>query len=210
MKVLRSSPRSPWKTRFRAAAVAMLTVLAVGCTSEQPEWNGKNIEGVMPDLEFELTATNGKQVQADDYAGQVRLMFFGFTSCPDVCPATLAYLQNAINKMPESLQDKITTLFVSVDPNRDTPEKLEQYVAFFGDHIEGLTAPEETLRQLAKRYRTTFGYGEADDKGNYQVSHSSAIYVFDHTGHIRLLLRSDLPVEQVTEDLTQLAELSVQ
>ncbi|MBS3805387.1 MAG: SCO family protein [Oleiphilaceae bacterium] len=159
----------------------------------------------MPDLEFELVNTDSKPVTAEDFAGQVRLMFFGFTSCPDICPATLSYLQKAIKQMPEELQEDVTVLFVSVDPDRDTPEKMQQYTGFFGDNIAGLVAEEKPLRELAKRYRTTFGYGKPDSSGHYDVSHSNAIYVFDTEGKVRLLLRSELTSEQVTEDLTALA-----
>jgi len=107
--------------------------------------------------------------------------------------------------MPDPLQDDVTMLFVSVDPRRDTPEKLGEYVGFFGDDIKGLTSDEKTLRKLAKRYRTTFGYNEPDENGDYDVSHSSAVYVFDEEGRARLLLRSQLSRDEISEDLTTLA-----
>lgn len=188
--------------------LVLVAIFAGGCSSESEPWNGKDIEGVMPDLAFDLLGTDGQRVHASDTQGQVRLLFFGFTSCPDVCPATLAYLQQVFEAMPADQRDEVTVLFVSVDPKRDTPERLAQYVSFFSDRIVGLTGSEDTLRDLAKRYRTTFGYGEVDAEGNYQVSHSSAIYVFDQEGHVRLLLRPDLPKEKVAEDLTRLARES--
>lgn len=191
-------------TAARLALLAVIALLASGCTSQEQEWNGKNITGVMPDLEFQLTDTRNGQVTAEDYDGQVRLLFFGFTSCPDVCPTALAHIQRSINQMPEEYRDQVTVLFVSVDPARDTPELIGEYVDFFGANIVGLTAEEPRLRELAKRYRTTFSYGEPDGHGNYQVSHSSAIYVFDPRGRIRLLLRPELPSEQVAEDLARL------
>jgi protein SCO1/2 len=190
---------------MKIALLLMIAAILAGCTNDKHQWHGKDITGVMPDLEFELINTNNKPVTAEDFAGQIRMMFFGFTSCPDICPATLAYLRKSINRMPEELQDRVTVLFVSVDPQRDTPERIEQYTDFFGDHIVGLVAEEKALRQLAKRYRTTFGYGKPDSDGHYDVSHSNAIYVFDEKGNIRLLLRSDLTTEEVAEDLTTLA-----
>lgn len=205
----------PGLTRYLKALLSrrifflVLTAAIIsGCTSGEQEWNGKNITGVMPDLEFELVNSNNNQVTAIDYSGQVRLLFFGFTSCPDVCPTALAHIQKSIRQMPKELQEKVTVLFVSVDPQRDTPELLGEYAAFFGDNIVGLTGKESTLRQLAKRYRTTFGYSEPDSNGHYQVSHSSAIYVFDTEGRIRLLLRPELPSEQVAEDLARLVPTS--
>lgn len=193
------------KPLTRLAIVASLAMLVAGCFGSEQSWNAKSIEGLMPDLAFTLTRSDGETVTAEDYQGQVRLLFFGFTSCPDVCPATMAKLNQAIKAMPEDLQDQVTPLFVSVDPQRDTPEKLGEYVRFFGDHMVGLTGDEAGLRDLAKRYRTTFGYDEPDNKGNYNVSHSAAIYVFDGQGDARLLLRPELTREQITRDLTQLA-----
>lgn len=189
----------------RSTAIVGLVLLLSGCLGEEQSWNAKEIDGLLPDLEFTLTRSDGETVTAKEYQGQVRLMFFGFTNCPDVCPATLAKLTQAIKAMPEDLQDQVTPLFVSVDPKRDTPERLGEYVNFFYDRTVGLTADEPTLRKLAKRYRTTFGYDEPDEKGNYNVSHSAAIYVFDGEGHARLLLRPDLPTDQITQDLAQLA-----
>ncbi|GGY78408.1 SCO family protein [Marinobacter zhanjiangensis] len=185
--------------------IAGLALLLAGCFGSDQSWHAKEIDGLMPDLQFTLIRSDGETVKADDYRGQIRLLFFGFTNCPDVCPATMARLNRAIKAMPEDLQADVTPLFVSVDPERDTPEALGKYVSFFNDRTVGLTADEPALRDLAKRYRTTFGYDEADERGNYNVSHSSAVYVFDGEGEARLLLRPGLTTEQITRDLTQLA-----
>ncbi|MFW5825539.1 MAG: SCO family protein [Marinobacter sp.] len=189
----------------RLAALVSFTLLLAGCFGQEQEWNAKEIDGLMPDLEFTLTRSDGETVTPAEYDGQIRLLFFGFTNCPDVCPATMAKLSQAIRAMPEDLQEEVTPLFVSVDPQRDNLDKLGQYVDFFYDRTVGLTGDEPVLRDLAKRYRTTFGYDAPDEKGNYNVSHSSAVYVFDGDGRARLLLRSDLATDQITEDLTQLA-----
>ena len=193
---------------IRWLAMALLTLTLTGCETSQENWHGKDIQGLMPDLAFELKGTDGDTVTPADSRGQVRLLYFGFTSCPDVCPATLAKLRRAVNDMPDPLAGDVTILFVSVDPQRDTPERLASYAAFFGDRVVGLTAPEPELRDLTKRYRTTFGYDEPDAEGNYNVSHSSAVYAFDRSGEARLLLRPDLTGEQLTEDLPRLARTS--
>jgi protein SCO1/2 len=189
---------------FRHPIMVIMAALLAAC-SDSGQWHGKDISGLMPELAFELTNDQGEAVTAEQYQGQIRLLFFGFTSCPDVCPATLAKLNKAVRAMPEPLQAEVTPLFVSVDPQRDTPDKIATYVEFFGDQTVGLTGDEPALRQLAKRYRTTFGYDEPDERGNYAVSHSSAVYVFDRQGGARLLFQSPLSAEQITEDLTQLA-----
>lgn len=186
--------------------VSVLTL--TGCFGDEEQWHGKDISGLMPELDFELSGTNGQTVTPQDSAGTIRLLYFGFTSCPDVCPTTLSDLRKAVNQLPENYRNDVTTLFVSVDPKRDTPERLESYASFFGDNVVGLTAAEPALRELTKRYRTTFGYDEPDADGNYNVSHSSAVYVFDRSGEARLLIRPGLTTQQVSEDLAHLASES--
>lgn len=195
-----------WSVSARRLSLVIMALVLGACSEQEAPWHAKNISGVMPDLSFSLTASNGKTVTAADYSGEVRLLFFGYTSCPDACPTTLAYLHRTLQQVPASLRDRIRILFVSVDPRRDTPAKLGQYAHVFDSHIVGLTSNEATLRDFAKRYRTTFGYGEADAHGNYEVSHSNAVYIFDGQGRIRLLLQTDLPTEAAAQDLTRLAK----
>lgn len=195
--------RSLWLTSAMAALVAL-----AGCSDSARSWNAKDISGLMPDLAFQLVSSEGEPVSAADSAGQIRLLFFGFTSCPDVCPTTLQKVTQATRGLPDPVREDVQTLFVSVDPKRDTPERLQKYVNFFGDRIEGLTGTEPQLRELAKRYRTTFGYDEPDAQGNYNVSHSSAVYVFDRDGTARLLIRPDATAADIRQDLAALASES--
>ncbi|WP_417567578.1 SCO family protein [Marinobacter sp.] len=187
-------------------ALILMTFILSGCSGEAESWNGKDISGLMPGLEFELIDGQGRSVTAEQFDGKVRLLFFGFTSCPDVCPTALQKLHQATDGLPPGLRDDVLTLFVSVDPERDSPERLAAYVNFFGEGIIGLTGKKPQLRELAKRYRTTFGYEEPDENGNYAVSHSSAVYVFDREGKARLLIRPDLGVKEIREDLIALAK----
>lgn len=200
---------TPLANRLPAfTAVLVAAALLSGCFSDDDKWNAKDISGLMPELEFDLIGTDGQPVKADDLDGRIKLLFFGFTHCPDVCPTTMAQLQRAINAMPDDLQDDVEIVFVSVDPRRDTPEQLATYESFFGDRVTGLTADEPALRRLAKRYRTTFGYGQPDAEGNYDVSHSNAVYVFDRSGEARVLIRDGLPTEKIRDDLVTLARQS--
>ena len=192
------------------SAMALLASLVMlgGCFGDDENWNGKDISGLMPELAFELTGTSGDTVTAEQTDGNIRLLFFGFTSCPDICPATLQKLSRAVKGLPEALRTDTQIVFVSVDPQRDTPERIDSYVSFFSDRAIGLTGEEPALRELSKRYRTTFGYDEPDAEGNYNVSHSGAVYVFDREGKARLLIRPELSVEDIRTDLVALAEES--
>ena len=197
-------------SRKAISAMALLASLVMlgGCFGDDENWNGKDISGLMPELAFELTGTSGDTVTAEQTDGNIRLLFFGFTSCPDICPATLQKLSRAVKDLPAEMRADTQIVFVSVDPQRDTPERIDSYVSFFSDRAIGLTGEEPALRELSKRYRTTFGYDEPDAEGNYNVSHSGAVYVFDREGKARLLIRPELSVEDIRMDLVALAEES--
>lgn len=187
----------------KTLTACLLTLALTACGEDNP-WHGKDISGLMPPLQFTLTSESGDTVQADDFAGSINLLFFGYTHCPDVCPATLGRLRQALGELPPPVAGHIRVLFVSVDPRRDSPQQLRNYTDFFGDNVIGLTGDREQLDQLTRRYRTTYGYGEADAHGNYDVSHGSAVYAFAGDGSARLLIRGDAEIAAVAEDLTRL------
>ncbi|MWJ26984.1 redoxin domain-containing protein [Halomonas sp. ZH2S] len=166
----------------------------------------------MSPLEFELTNEQGETVSAADYQNRITLLFFGFTHCPDICPTTLANLASVSNELEEELEkelekelrDDLRVLFVSVDPDRDDPETLREYTESFGPEFIGLTGEKAQLETLTRRYRVTYGYGAKDDAGNYDVSHSSAVFAFNRDGEAQLLMRESDPRDAVLADLRQL------
>ncbi len=145
-----------------------------------------NVTGHMPKLEFTLTNDEGKTVSASDYRGKVVLLYFGYTHCPDVCPLTLAHLHVVMQRLGK-LAEGARILFVTVDPGRDTPSVLHGYVKAFDSHAIGLTGSPRDIEALVKRYRASFTREPSSSDGNYEVSHSSAIYVFDRLGNPRVL-----------------------
>lgn len=192
--------RSP----VRGLTIGFLGAILLSACGESYEWKTSDITDKMPDLEFELTDERGRTVTEDDFAGTVRLLFFGFASCPDVCPTTLARLTQAVDALPAEQRAQVRVLFVSVDPQRDSPERLAKYTDAFGDYVVGLTADEATLRALTERYASTFSYEEPDAGGDYGVSHTASVFVFDEEGGARLLVRAGDPVEAVMQDLAAL------
>lgn len=183
--------------------VLAAAALALAACSSETDWNLRDISGVMPDLQFELMrAADGESVTHEAYRGKVTVVFFGFTNCPDICPLTLSKFAGALDDMDGA--DDVRFLFVSVDPERDTPEVLERYTGSFGEQFVGLRGDIPTLRELTKRYRVTFSHGEPDDNGHYDVSHSSAAFIFDRGGDIRLLARQDDSVDDIRTDLRHL------
>jgi len=182
----------------------MLTLVLGGCGHRS--WETKDISGLMPELSLELTGESGDELSAEQFEGQITLMFFGYTQCPDICPVTMGRLAALIDQLPESIAQDTRVLFVSVDPDRDTPERLASYTDAFGDRFVGATGTQEQLRELNKRYRVTYSYGEGKgESDDYLVSHSSAVFVFDRDGEVRLMFRQDDDIEAMTADLKRLA-----
>lgn len=179
-------------------------LLLAGCSGSAPPWHGKNISGLMPNLQFTLVDETGRETGADVYASKINLLFFGFSHCQMVCPVTLSRLGRVINTLPENKREEVEVLFVSVDPKRDDPARLAEYTDIFGPEFIGLTGTQKQLQTLSKRYRVTYGYSEADAKGNYMVSHSNGVYVFDRDGHARLLITDSESEEEIAEDLERL------
>lgn len=128
---------------------------------------------------FQLTASDGKAMTEADVKGRKALVFFGYTYCPDVCPVTLFNVGKAMDSVPADKRP--VTLFVSVDPARDTPEKLTQYIASngFPKDIIGLTGTPAQLTSITAAFRTQYGRDEAGGASGYLVSHSSILYLMD-------------------------------
>ncbi|MGH7188604.1 MAG: SCO family protein [Burkholderiales bacterium] len=189
---------SPARRKWLAA----LALLLAACGGGGP-WQLKDIKGVVPDLAFRLTDDSGQKVSAADFRGQTVLLFFGYTNCPDVCPTTLAKLSAALKDMGPAGQS-VRVLFVTVDPKRDTLDTLHSYVHAFGPRITGLRGSASELRELAKRYRISYSYGEPDANGDYVVTHSSAVFVFDAEGDARLLILPDSGEKAIAGDLRRL------
>jgi len=180
----------------------MSTILLWGCEAEP--WKTKDISGLMPVLDFNLVDENGKTVSGEDFFGKTSLLFFGFTHCPDICPTTLARLAALTNSPEGELRSDVQILFVSVDYKRDTPAILKQYTDAFSKQVIGLSGTKEALDTLTRRYRVTYALGDADESGNYEVSHSSAVFAFNRKGQVKLLIRDSDSDESIKEDLLRL------
>lgn len=200
--------RVPSCTRLRAWSLCLLLVgmlILVGACSRGGEaWALKDISGLMPELSFSLTdASTDADVQATDFRGKIVLLYFGYTHCPDVCPTTLTMLGQAVSALGSQAQE-VRVLFVTVDPKRDSLTVLRRYAQAFGPEVVGLRGDPGALRALTKRYRVTYGYGKPDALGDYSVSHSSAVYVFDRRGAARLLMRPGDTAAALGGDLKRL------
>ena len=173
--------------------------------SEPLNWQASDITGKMTDLQFTLTGPDGEPVDAESLRGKPVLVFFGFTNCPHVCPTTLTRL-SVIMKTLGSQSDGIQVVLISVDPDRDTPEVMKRYTASFGPWLLGLTGSDVALASLRKAYGVYAAMESSDEKGSYNVMHSTAIFAFDADGHARLLITDVENIKAVVSDLKQLIE----
>ncbi|HET7930420.1 MAG TPA: SCO family protein [Rhodanobacteraceae bacterium] len=191
-------------TRHRSALrwllLASVALLLAACQSH-PKWRLDDVAGHLPDLKFQMTNDLGQPVTAATYRGKVVIMYFGYTHCPDVCPLTLVHLHTVLNKLGKSADD-VRVLFVTVDPSRDTVPVLHQYVQAFDPHIVGLTGTQSAIASLAKRYRAFYKPEAATAKsGDYEVTHSSALYFFDREGRAQVLATPGATNDAILHDL---------
>ncbi len=188
---------------WRSSLLVLVLTLLFACSEKSPPWALRDISGLLPTLEFVLHDGSGKARTAGDFAGYVTLLYFGYTHCPDVCPAALAQLAGVLRSLDGGAQ-RVKILFVSVDPARDTPAVLRAYAQAFGPQVVGLSGTDTQLKRLTKRYRVTYGLGIPDAAGRYDVSHSSATFIFDTHGEARLLATEDDSAESLAGDLRRL------
>jgi protein SCO1/2 len=185
-----------------------LTVLD-GC-DDSPSWHAMDVSNSSPPLDFTMVrASDGQKVTAADYRGQIVMLYFGYTFCPDVCPLTLSNIAHVLDRLGADARH-IRVLFVTVDPTRDTLPVLAEYVGHFGPQVEGLRGTPDQLAALARRYRIAYSVTPGDDGQSTEVTHSSAVYVFDGSGAARLLLTSlataDPDLDGAAGDLRHLDE----
>ena len=189
-------------SHFLRLAFLAASLLAAACSPERP-WHATNITGAMPRLEFRMMrASDATPTNAEEYRGRVVVLYFGYTHCPDVCPATLANLADVLHKLgPDA--DKVRVLFVSVDPDRDTLPVLKQFTQAFAPQIDGLRGTPDALAGLARRYRVAYSVVKAPE---YQVTHTSAVFIFDEGGRARLVTLDTNDTAGLADDIERIVD----
>jgi protein SCO1/2 len=198
-----------------AVAIAIAgTIVAYGVARKsENQFRGTDISGVQWARGFDLTDHNGRRRKLADFNGKVVLAFFGYANCPDACPTALAEMALVVKQVGA---DRMQGLFVTVDPERDTPEKLARYVPAFHPSFLGLRGSPEQTAQAAKEFKIYFQAQEADKgsnagheagHGSYIVDHSTGIYIFDTQGRARLYVSANgRTVEAMVHDVKLLLE----
>jgi protein SCO1 len=183
-----------------SAMVAGASVLFSACSPKQAAFSSIDLTGADYAKNFELTDHNGQVRHLQDFSGKIVVMFFGYTQCPDVCPtsmAELAEVKKALGKDGERLQG----LFVTVDPQRDTPELLKAYMANFDPSFLALYTTPEKLVELAKDYKVYYKRVEGKTPTSYTMDHSAGSYIYDTKGQLRLFTRYGGGAQALTSDI---------
>jgi protein SCO1/2 len=191
---------SPQAMKRFVALFAVLLLAACGHGEMRP--GVTDITGVMPHLQFAMTRANdGAEVTQDSYRGKVVILYFGYTHCPDVCPATLSNLADVLKQLGPKANG-VRVLFVSVDPARDTLASLKAYVNAFAPQIDGLRGSPNAIARLAQRFRVLYSVTQTPQ--GEEVMHSGSAFFFDATGHAREVMTQTSDTSGVAADLVKL------
>jgi protein SCO1/2 len=152
--------------------------------------------------DFTLDAASGK-ISLSDFKGQIVLLYFGYRSCPDICPTSLSAIHLAMQQLSADEQKQVQAIFVSVDPERDTPALLQKYVEYFRSGMLGLTGDPATIKEVTQRYGMAYRKVESDSALGYLVDHSANIYVIDREGQLQQSLPHGTQPKQLTEVIRQ-------
>ena len=193
--------------RWTAAALTALALVNTGCSdSSKPGFNGIDLTGADYAKDFELTDFNGQPRTLKDFQGKIVVMFFGYTQCPDVCPTSMTEMV-AVKKLLGADAEKLQVLFVSVDPERDTPEVLKNYMSNFDPTFLALFAGSpEKLTAVAKDYKVYYKKVDGKTPTSYTMDHSAGMYIYDTRGRLRLYSRYGSGAGAVASDIKLLLQ----
>ena len=196
-----SSRRFALKKIAGSALLASAGGLLAACQPDKPQFKAIDITGADYAQGFQLTDFNGRPRSLADYKGKVVVVFFGFTQCPDVCPTTMNEMAQ-VKKLLGTDGDKLQVVFISIDPERDTPEVLKAYMGSFDPSFAGLyAASPDALAALAKDFKIYYKKVDGKTPTSYSMDHTAASYVYDPQGRLRLYARYGIGPQAMADDI---------
>ena len=181
--------------------------LLSGCAPDGPTFQASDVTGAAFGRDFQLSDPQGKPRTLADFRGKAVVIFFGYTQCPDVCPTTLAELAEVMKKLgPDA--DRVQVLFVTVDPERDTPQLLAQYVPAFDPRFLGLSGDAAATERTAKEFKIIYQKQPGAIPGSYTMDHSAGTYLFDPKGRLRVYVSYGQGPDVFAHDLRELLKSS--
>ena len=200
----------PWVLGLLVMGVALAGFGVWNLTSETPyEWHGAAYDPPRSGVDFTLTDTEGEPLSTTELEGKVVLLYFGYTYCPDFCPATLTDFQRIKQDLGDDA-DQVAFVMVTVDPERDTPERMKEYLEFFDPTFIGLTGSEEELAPIKDQFGIISMAGDATPQSDgdqvYWVDHSTKVYALDKDGNLALEYAFGADPADITEDVEHLID----
>jgi protein SCO1 len=189
--------------RLLTIVVLSLGTLLAGCEPSKPAFNSVDITGANYARDFSLTDASGKKRSLGEFRGKVVAVFFGFAQCPDVCPTTLSDFAQIKEKLGAD-GERLQVIFITVDPQRDTPAVLGSYVASFDPSFVGLTGSTDEINATAREFKVFYQKVTGKTEMSYTIDHTAGSYVFDKDGRVRLFVRHAAGVDAIAADLKQL------
>ena len=198
------SPRAAARHALPGALLLAGLLALAGCAPGTPPapFNATEVEGIDYGLGVSIPDTTGQPRQIKEFRGKVTLVFFGFVSCPDVCPTTLFRLREVRDALGEQ-SDSLQVILVTVDPERDTSDRLQAYVQNFDPSFLGLRPEPENLAQIIEEFRAIAVKVPTAD-GSYTVDHSATLYIYDRQSRLRLIAQPTLEVSALADDIRRL------
>lgn len=200
------SPRSPHKPApGRRRLLLAITGLLGGCGEASPTFHATELRETRLGGDFagKMRDFHGQPRNIADFHGKIVILFFGYTSCPDVCPSALAKYA-ALRQQPGLEREAIQVLFITLDPARDTPQHLAEYLAWFDTSFIGLSADQESTDDIAQRFRVTATRRVIPGNMGYVIDHTAGAYVFSRDGRLRLYLAENAKLAEITADIQHL------
>lgn len=181
----------------------LLAVSLLAACSPPAKFNATELSGIDWGKDFALTDHNGTPRRLADFKGRAVLLFFGYTQCPDVCPTNMSNMRELMAKLgPDA--GRVQVLFVTVDPERDTPQLLAQYVPAFHPSFLGLYGDAAATAATAREFKIFYNKQPGSAAGNYTVDHTAGTYLFDPRGRLRLYVRHGETPERMAQDIKRL------
>ncbi|NNC92053.1 MAG: SCO family protein [Acidimicrobiia bacterium] len=198
-------------TRTRSyliAAAAGLVLAAIAWFVVLPRFQphvftGTVIQSQTPAPKVDLITSTGERASLSDFEDQVLVLYFGYTFCPDVCPTTLSGLKKAVDQLGDAADD-VQVIMISVDPERDSPEILGEYLSYFDPRFLGMTGTQEEIASVATVYGVFYQAEEGTVDTGYLVSHTARLMVVDRDGYLKLVMPGEATPDEIAADLDYL------
>jgi protein SCO1/2 len=192
------------KRRTFIALIAAATLTA--CGSDAPRFNNTDLSAGNIFPTGTLFDGTGQARSFEDFRGKAVIVFFGYTSCPDICPGTLRKYASLVRNLRSKDAERLQLVFITVDPERDTPERTDTYVKWFNPGFLGLSGTEQQIADVASQFKVIYSKKEVEGGMGYVIDHSAGAYLIDPKGQLRLAIPETADIEPVVSDLHKLLE----